>query len=104
MLIAACRMLAFIHVFSICVVGAILFVSVDEIQPNRRYASVLRLCKRRSNRKKTDALAASWAWEGCAECEIKGTPGETARGSFYQLRQLVAKFTKSAAITHSLLT
>jgi hypothetical protein len=37
------RMLVFIHVFSICVVAAILFVSVDEIEPNRRYASVLKL-------------------------------------------------------------
>jgi hypothetical protein len=36
-------MLVFIHVFSICVVAAILFVSVDEIEPNRRYASVLKL-------------------------------------------------------------
>ena len=35
-------MLAFIHVFSICVVAAILFVSVDEIEPNRRYALVLK--------------------------------------------------------------
>ena len=42
--------------------------------------------------------------EGCAECAIRGTPGETARGSYRQLPQLVAKFTKSAAITHSLLT
>jgi hypothetical protein len=31
-------MLAFIHVFSICVVAAILFVSVDEIEPNRSLA------------------------------------------------------------------
>jgi hypothetical protein len=36
-------MLAFIHIFSVCVVAAILFVSVDEIEPNRRYASVLKL-------------------------------------------------------------
>jgi hypothetical protein len=36
------RMLAFIHVFSICVVAAILFVSVDEIEPNRRYALALK--------------------------------------------------------------
>jgi hypothetical protein len=35
-------LLAFIHVFSICVVAAILFVSVDEIEPNRLLASVLK--------------------------------------------------------------
>jgi hypothetical protein len=35
-------MLAFIHVFSICVVAAILFVSVDEIEPNRRVALTLK--------------------------------------------------------------
>jgi hypothetical protein len=47
--IAACRMLAFIHVFSICVyvfsvcvVATILFVAVDDLEPNRRYASVLK--------------------------------------------------------------
>ena len=67
--IAACRMLAFIHVFSICVyvlsiciVAAILFVSVDEIEPNHRLALALqvphRLCGRRGNRNKTDALTA----------------------------------------------
>jgi hypothetical protein len=31
-------MLAFIHVLSVCVVAAILFVSVDEIEPNPRLA------------------------------------------------------------------
>jgi hypothetical protein len=36
-------MLAFIYIFSICVVGAILFVAVDDLEPNRRYASVLKL-------------------------------------------------------------
>ena len=30
-------------VFSICIVATILFVSVDAIEPNRRYASVLKL-------------------------------------------------------------
>ena len=35
------------------------------------------------------------------ECE---NPGWTARGSYRQLPQLVAKFTKPAAIAHSLLT
>jgi hypothetical protein len=35
-------LLAFIHVFSVCVVAAILYVSVDEIEPNRRYALVLK--------------------------------------------------------------
>ena len=34
-------MLAFIHVFSICIVAAILFVAVDDLEPNRRYASAL---------------------------------------------------------------
>jgi len=42
MLIATCRMLAFIHVFSVCVVAAILFVSVDEIEPNPRLALALK--------------------------------------------------------------
>ena len=40
-MLAACRMLAFIHVFSICIVAAILFVAVDDLEPNRRYASAL---------------------------------------------------------------
>jgi hypothetical protein len=35
-------LLAFIHVFSICVVAAILFVSVDEIEPNPRLALTLK--------------------------------------------------------------
>ena len=35
-------MLAVIHLFSICVVAAILFVSVDEIEPDRRYALALK--------------------------------------------------------------
>jgi hypothetical protein len=35
-------MLAFIHVFSVCVVAAILFVSVDEIEPDRRLALALK--------------------------------------------------------------
>ncbi len=35
-------MLASIYVFSVCVVGAILFVGVDKIEPNRRYALVLK--------------------------------------------------------------
>ena len=34
--------LAGIYVFGICVVGAILFVA-DKIEPNRRYALVLKL-------------------------------------------------------------
>jgi hypothetical protein len=36
-------MLAFIYVLGICVVGAILFVAIDKIEPSRRYASVLKL-------------------------------------------------------------
>jgi hypothetical protein len=36
-------MLAFIYVFGICVVAAILFVAVNEIEPDRRLASALRL-------------------------------------------------------------
>ena len=36
-------MLAFIYIFGICVVAAILFVAVDDLEPNRRYASVLKL-------------------------------------------------------------
>jgi hypothetical protein len=35
-------LLAFIHIFSVCVVAAILFVAVDDLEPNRRYASVLK--------------------------------------------------------------
>ena len=41
--IAACRMLAVIYTSSrICVVATILFVAVDDLEPNRRYASVLK--------------------------------------------------------------
>jgi hypothetical protein len=36
--IAACRMLAFIYVFSIWVVATTLFVAVNEIEPDRRLA------------------------------------------------------------------
>ena len=35
-------MLAVIYVFGISVVGAFLFAAVSEIEPNRRYASVLK--------------------------------------------------------------
>jgi hypothetical protein len=35
-------MLALIHVFSICVVAAILFMSVDEIEPDHRLALALK--------------------------------------------------------------
>ena len=35
-------MLAFIYVFGICVVATILLVAVDDLEPNRRYASVLK--------------------------------------------------------------
>jgi hypothetical protein len=55
-------MLAFIHVFSICVVATILFVAVDDLEPNRRYALAFkflpRLCECCGNRTKTDALTA----------------------------------------------
>jgi hypothetical protein len=36
------RMLAFIFVFSICVVAALLFVAADDIEPNRRLAMALK--------------------------------------------------------------
>ena len=32
-----------LYVFGICVAGAILFVAVNNIEPDRRYASVLKL-------------------------------------------------------------
>ena len=35
-------MLAVIYVFGICVVATILLVAVDDVEPNRRYASVLK--------------------------------------------------------------
>ena len=35
-------MSVFMYVFGICVVAAILLVAVDKIEPNRRYASVLK--------------------------------------------------------------
>ena len=35
-------MLAVIYVFGICVVATILLVAVDDLEPNRRYASVLK--------------------------------------------------------------
>jgi len=51
-------MLAFIHVFSICVVATILFVALDDLEPNRRYALAFkflpRLCECYGNRTKTD--------------------------------------------------
>ena len=37
------EMLAFIYVFSICGVATMLFVAVNAIEPNRRYASALKL-------------------------------------------------------------
>jgi hypothetical protein len=37
------EMLAVIYVFSICVVAAFLFAAVNAIEPNRRYASALKL-------------------------------------------------------------
>ena len=36
-------MLAFIYVFSIWAVATILFAAVNAVEPNRRYASVLKL-------------------------------------------------------------
>ncbi len=36
-------MSASIYVFGICVVAAVLFVTVDKIEPNRRYAMVLKV-------------------------------------------------------------
>ncbi len=36
-------MLAFIYVFVICVVAAVLFLAVNKTEPNRRYALVLKL-------------------------------------------------------------
>ena len=35
-------MLAVIYIFSICVVAAFLFVAVNEIEPNRRFALALK--------------------------------------------------------------
>ncbi len=35
-------MLALIYVFAICVVAAVLFLIVDEFEPNRQYANVLK--------------------------------------------------------------
>jgi hypothetical protein len=32
-----------LYVFGICVAGTVLFVAVNAIEPNRRYASVLKL-------------------------------------------------------------
>jgi hypothetical protein len=57
-----CPNAGFIHVFSICVVATILFVAVDDLEPNRRYALAFkflpRLCECCGNRMKTDALTA----------------------------------------------
>ena len=36
-------MLAFIYVLTICCVGAVLFVSVNRFEPNRRLALMLKL-------------------------------------------------------------
>jgi hypothetical protein len=64
-------MLAFIHVFSICVVATISFVSVDEIEPNRLklliiFASVAAVAGRLMP-SSADGLSAlmpqpQWAW------------------------------------------
>jgi predicted MarR family transcription regulator len=48
-------MLAFIHVFSICVVATILFVAVD-LGPQVPH----RLCERCGNRRKTAAIISRW--------------------------------------------
>ena len=56
-------MLAFIHVFSICVVATILFVSVDEINQIRLALALKFLiifCERRGNRRKADAIISRW--------------------------------------------
>jgi hypothetical protein len=57
-----CPNAGFIHVFSICVVATILFVAVDDLEPNHRYALAFkflpRLCECCGNRMKTDALTA----------------------------------------------
>ena len=51
-----------VYVFGICVVATILFVTVDDLEPNRRYALAFkflpRLCECCGNRMKTDALTA----------------------------------------------
>jgi hypothetical protein len=36
-------MLGFSYVLSICVVATILFVAVEDLEPNRRYGSALKL-------------------------------------------------------------
>ena len=104
-----CPNAGFIHVFSICVVATILFVAVDDIEPNHRYALAFkflpRLCECCGNRMKTDALTAvRLRHNERALSAKKRDPGPSHSGSYRQLRQLVAKFTKSAAITHYLLT
>ena len=56
-----CPNAGFIHVFNICVVATILFVAVDDLEPDRRSAlafKFLRLCECCGNRTKTDALTA----------------------------------------------
>ena len=81
-----CPNAGFIHVFSICVVATILFVAVDDLEPNRRYALAFkflpRLCECCGNRMKTDALTAVRLRhnERALSAEISGTPGRLTRG------------------------
>jgi hypothetical protein len=60
-------MLAVIYIFSISVAAAVLFVAVNEFEPDRflRLGPQVRhrLCERGGSRGKTDALIASW---GCS--------------------------------------
>ena len=55
-----------LYVFGISFVAGMLFLAVDYIEPNRRYASVLKLlivfCERCGNRRKSDALIAHYRY------------------------------------------
>ena len=59
-------MSAVIYVVVIGVVAAMLFRAVNNVEPNRRYASVLKLlivfCERCGNRRKSDALIARYTY------------------------------------------
>ena len=63
-------MLPFIYVFVICIVATMLFVVVDEFEPNRRYALVLKFL----------IVFTSVACKGCAECAKRRTPSLISPG------------------------
>jgi len=67
-----------LYVLGISVVAGILFVAVNEFEPDRRLALTLKFlhprCECCSNRRKTDELTASWAVVPAGRC-VAGVAG-----------------------------